>query len=125
MCSELCLRASMGCEIENEKGWRDVVVDVATGTGAAWMSTHVIAIVYIDLITLTLMWSGLTRRRAPMLMSVNRRDSATLINIGALLPADPLRIGMRGNGEGGKVDLKRRVGNKELKGAPTETTHQG
>ena len=101
------------------------MVGVATGTGTGWMSKHFVAIVYIDLITLTLMWSGLTRRRAPMLMSVNRRDSATLINIGALLPADPLRIGMRGNGEGGKVDLKRRVGNKELKGAPTETTHQG
>ena len=101
----------MGCEIGNEKGWRDVVVGVGTGTGTAWMSTHVIAIVYIDLITLTLVWRGPTRRRAPTLMSVNRRDSATLISIGALLLADPHRIGARGNGEGGKMGLK--------------TTHQG
>jgi hypothetical protein len=36
---------------------------------------------------------------ASTLMSVHRRGSATLINIGALLPADPLRIGARGNGE--------------------------
>jgi hypothetical protein len=26
---------------------------------------------------------------------------------------------------GGKVDLKKRIGNKEVKGAATETTHQG
>jgi hypothetical protein len=31
----------------------------------------------------------------------------------------------RRNGEGGKVDLKRRIGNRELKGASIETTHQG
>jgi hypothetical protein len=73
---------------------------------------------YTNLITLTLVRSGPTRRRASTLMSVDRRDSAALISIGALLPADPLRIGtQRGDGEGGKVDLKRRVGNKELKGA--------
>ena len=115
----------MGSEIGNEKGWGGVVVGVATGTGTGWMSKHFVAIVYIDLITLTLMWRGPTRRRASTLMSVNRRDSATLINIGALLLADPLRIGTRWNWEGGKVDLKRRIGNKESKGASTETTHQG
>jgi hypothetical protein len=26
----------MGCEIGNEKGWRDVLVGVATGTETAW-----------------------------------------------------------------------------------------
>jgi hypothetical protein len=73
---------------------------------------------YIDLITLTLVSSGPTRRRASTLMSVDRRDSAALISIGALPPAGPLRTGtQRGNGEGRKVYLKRRVGNKELKGA--------
>ena len=83
----------MGCEIGNEKGWRGVV-GVATETGTPWnTSTNVVAIEYIDRITLTLMCSGPTRRRAPTLMSVDRRDSATLINIDALLPADPYRIG--------------------------------
>ena len=59
-------------------------------------------------------------------MNVDRRDSAALISIGTLLPADPLRIGARwGNGEGRKVELNRRVGNGELKGASIEMTHQG
>ncbi len=103
------LRASMGYEIGNEKGWRDVV-GVAAETGAPWNgSTNVVAIVYIDRITLTLVWSGPTRKRAPTLMSVDRRDSAALINIGALLPADPLRTGQRGDGEDGKVSLRRRT----------------
>jgi hypothetical protein len=83
----------MGYEIGNEKGWRDVV-GVATGTGTAWSwSTDVVAIVYIDLITLTLLWRGPAGKRAPTLMSVIRRDSVALISIGALPPADPLRIG--------------------------------
>jgi hypothetical protein len=81
---------------------------------------------YIDLMTLTLVWRGPTGKRVPTLMSVDRRDSATLISIGTLPPAGSLRIGtQRGNGEGGKVELKRRVGNKELRGASIETTHQG
>ena len=48
-----------------------------------------------DRVTLTLVWRGLAGRRAPTLMRADRRDSATLINIGALLPAGPLRIGTR------------------------------
>jgi hypothetical protein len=35
MCSESCLRVSMGYEIGNEKGWRGVV-GVGTGTETAW-----------------------------------------------------------------------------------------
>jgi hypothetical protein len=38
----------MGCEIGNEKGWGDVVVGVATGTGTAWdyySTVNVVAIV--------------------------------------------------------------------------------
>jgi hypothetical protein len=81
---------------------------------------------YINLITLTLVWRGPTGKRVPTLMNVDRRDSAALISIGTLLPADPLRIGARrGNGEGRKVELNRRVGNRELKGASIEMTHQG
>jgi hypothetical protein len=92
----------MGCEIGNEKCWHDVV-GVAVETGAPWnRSTNVVAIVYIDRITLTLVWSGPTRKRAPTLMSADRRDSATLISIGALLPAGPLRTGQRGDGEDGR-----------------------
>jgi hypothetical protein len=90
----------MCSEIGNEKGWRDVV-GVATGTGTAWnWSTDDAAIVYIDLITLTLMWRGPAGKRAPTLMSAIRRESVALISIGALLPADPLGIGARNEGAG-------------------------
>jgi hypothetical protein len=71
------------------------VVGVATGTGTPWnWPTDIVVSVYImDPLTLTLMWRGPTGKRVPTLMSVDRRDSAALINISTLLPAGPLRIG--------------------------------
>lgn len=67
----------------------------------------------IDPITLTLVWHGPAEKGADA-KEYRRRDSTALIKIGA----------QKGNWEGGKVNMKRRVRNNELKGASIETTNQ-
>jgi len=117
----------MGCEIGNERGWRDVVVDVATRTGTA-CKLHVNRC-HRD--------PSIHRSHNPN-PNVARTDGKKGVDADEFRPprlGDPhqhrrpssrqsAQNRQRGDGEGEKVDLKRRIGNKELKGASIETAHQ-